>query len=98
MMPRGTGETARQLKDAPQGATFVWCTDDLAYPKRLARALKREDIHIVGVSWVREERWRGVKFPSRVILDHATRLTEREFHLFFTIRQESAWAELPKTE
>ena len=51
MMPRGTGETARQLKDAPQGATFVWCTDDLAYPKRLAIALKREDIHIVGVTW-----------------------------------------------
>ena len=84
MMPRGTGETTRQMKDAPQGAVFVWCTDDLAYPNRLARALKREDIQIVGVSWVREERWRGARFPDFVILDHATRLTEKEFDLLRT--------------
>ena len=74
------------MQEAPQGATFVWCTDDTAYPKRLARAIKREDLQIVGVSWAREERWRGSRFSAAMVLDHAARFTEREMDLLRVLR------------
>lgn len=38
------GHTTEQLKAAPTGAVYIWPSDDLGYPKRLADSLGRSDI------------------------------------------------------
>lgn len=51
---RQTGKTTRQLQHAPIGAVFICRHEAHARSTRvLARALGREDLEIVGVSWLR---------------------------------------------
>lgn len=66
---RGTGRTTKQIKEAPQGAYFVWCNNVLWYPRQLAAKLGREDLNVVGKSWIMGERYYGVD-PERIVLDH----------------------------
>ena len=70
----GTGRTTRQIQDAPQGATFIWCNRHLDYVPRLARHLGRSDLKIVGIDYA-NGRDRSAFFRSRPpaveILDHA---------------------------
>lgn len=50
---RQTGRTMRQMKDAPRGAVFVWCNAHLSYPRRLAKAIGRDDLLVVvPLSWL----------------------------------------------
>jgi len=63
------GRTSGQMRDAPAGAVFVWCTSHTAYPHALARHLGREDLLIMPSSWLASNRVRGVSLP--VVLDHA---------------------------
>lgn len=62
------------MQDAPHGALFVWCNDNLMYPRNLARSIGRTDLRIEGPSWLDSDRWRGLQF-SGVVLDHAAPLT-----------------------
>ena len=75
-LERGTGRTSRQLQAAPPGAVFVWCNDRLAYVRDLARARGREDLKIVGLSALDDERLRGGR--GQIVVDHAARLSPRQ--------------------
>ena len=72
---RGSGRTSEQMLADPQWAVFVWCNEQLIYPRQLAKRLHRRDLRIVGPSWLEDEGWRGSSF-SAVVLDHALRLTD----------------------
>lgn len=65
------GTTTKQIKDAPLGAIYVWPTADVLYPKRLAEALGRSDLKIVGPSWLKGK---DIVFKARHVsgvIDHA---------------------------
>lgn len=73
---RGQGRTTALMQGAPINALFVWCNEDLTYPRSLARILHRTDLMIFGPSIFDNDRFqelRGKKY-SRVVLDHATEL------------------------
>ena len=76
-MERRTGETTRQMEDAPKGAVFVWCNGQTDYPRLLARKIGREDLQIQSPTWF-EDRWRGLELTG-VVVDHAARLTDRQW-------------------
>ena len=71
---RGSGRTSEQMLDAPPRAVFVCCKGTSGYTQCLANHLGRNDLRIVGPSWLEDEGWRGGDF-SAVVLDHALRLT-----------------------
>lgn len=79
-MARGEGTTTRQMKEAPKGAVFVWCTGHIDYPILLARKIGREDLQIKTPTWL-EDRWRGLELTG-VVVDHAARLTDRQWDGF----------------
>lgn len=75
---RGTGRTAQLMKDAPPKALFIWCNEQLAYPRGLAIQLKRPDLLIVPPSILDDpDNFRGRTY-SRVVLDHATKLSPHQ--------------------
>lgn len=65
---RGTGRTTQQMKDAPKDAVFVVSVGEIDYARRLARALHRSDLLVIGAYRI-EERLQGGRTP--VIVDHA---------------------------
>lgn len=69
-MPRGTGKTTEQMLNAPKGALFVWCNDNLTYPIGLAIKLNRGDLEIVSPAWMNDYRYIGRSFTG-VVADHA---------------------------
>lgn len=80
MSERQTGQTTRQMQEAPTGAVFVWCNGGLSYPRALAQTLGRTDLKIVPAAWLEDDHWRGVK--SAVVLDHATVLNLSQIGTF----------------
>lgn len=70
MNDRGTGRTTRQMKEAPQGATFFWCNNHAAYARDLALACGRGDLRIQPASNFSRERIAGLR-KDMVIIDHA---------------------------
>jgi hypothetical protein len=66
---RGTGRTTKQMRDAPQGAIFVWCNGHTDYPRALARHLGREDLRIEPRSFVESNTHMATSKP--IIQDHA---------------------------
>ena len=71
-----TGITTRQIFYAPQEAIFVWVNDNLKYPKEIAEKYDRNDLEIVSVSWLFEDKWKLTKrrkVPS-IIFDHSISL------------------------
>jgi hypothetical protein len=68
---RGTGRTTKQMQEAPKGAIFVWCAQDLTYPQSLVRQIKREDLVLERPSFFNRpwHRFRGLSSP--IIIDHA---------------------------
>ena len=69
-MRRGTGETTRQMQVLPIGGLFIWCNQQLDYPKRLAWSIGRDDIEVVSPMYVLDQRWRGMVYTG-VAIDHA---------------------------
>jgi hypothetical protein len=82
---RGTGRTTTAMRCAKQGAVYVWWCNELCTPRRLAAHARREDLLIVGPSWLRDRRWEGLTFPE-ITLDHATRLTDPEWKAYWGAR------------
>lgn len=82
-LDRGVGTTTRQIKEAPEGAIYVCCRDDIRHIKDLARALGRSDLTFVGPSFFGDNRWRGNRKP--LIVDHAAWdfFTDREFQSYY---------------
>lgn len=73
---RGSGRTTEQLRSAPKGAVFVWCNGGLAYPRKLARHMGRDDLTIVTAhSYAMGETDLLVKGSNRkIVVDHAYRV------------------------
>lgn len=76
-MARGTGMTTRQMKEAPNGALFIWCNDRLAYAKDLARHLSRDDLDIRGPMSIDRHELRGRRWPA-IVVDHYARLSQSQ--------------------
>lgn len=75
-MERGTGVTTRQIKEAPQGAIFVWPHADTDYPKRIAHGMGRDDLLFCCPDDLpRLARSRG----RRVVVDHAAKLNMEQW-------------------
>lgn len=72
------GKTTAQLVVAPKGAVFIWPVEHAQYAAWLAQRLGRRDLTIKGPSWLNYPLNNG----QVVILDHATRLTDRQFDTY----------------
>ena len=70
---RQEGRTTNQMLKAPLRAVFVWCNDDLRYPKYLARSLGRDDLDVKGISWFQPQNILGIR-PPGLVIDHAVSL------------------------
>ena len=73
---RGIGKTTEQIKAAKSNAVFIWCNNNLIYPKKLAKELNREDIKIVSPDWLING-WKGITI-SQIILDHALQMNSEQ--------------------
>jgi hypothetical protein len=85
VLMRQTGQTSKQIQDAPVDSVFVWVINDVRYPEQLARTLGRTDLKIVGRSWITSERWRGLRL-SGVVVDHSIRPSIDELEALCAIR------------
>ena len=79
-MTRRSGITTRAMLAAPHGVVYVWPNQKLLYPRQLAEFLKRDDLVIVGPSWLDAHRALG-RQPVPTVTDHmAVRLlTDEQF-------------------
>jgi len=64
------GTTTRAMLEAPEGAYYVWVNRNLGYPKLLASSLGRDDLKIVGPSWLGHGRQDGMH-RENIVVDHA---------------------------
>jgi hypothetical protein len=72
--PRATGATSRQMRNAPQWATFVCPNDAKGYYVALARHVGRADLTVVSLAWLD----RPIRRTGRaLVIDHAAKLDER---------------------
>ncbi len=76
-MERRSGETTKQMEEAPKDAVFIWVNEHLSYPRDLARKLGRDDLFIKSPSWL-EKNYYGLSLTG-VVLDHAVYLNERQW-------------------
>lgn len=92
LLARRSGLTTRQMQEAPHGAVYVWVNSRLDYPVRHARALGRNDLEIVPLSWLDGHRWRGRDITGLVI-DHAVveRLRYNHFRTIDEIQARVQW-------
>lgn len=84
-MDRRTGNTSKQIREAPQGAVFVWCNHHIWYPRELAKFLKREDLDIQPPNWIKTENIQGRTFRG-IVVDHAAQLRPSERNLLAIAR------------
>lgn len=68
MTDRQTGQTTRQMLEAPQGAVFIWPNDALYCPKMLAYSLERQDLLIVSPRWLDQQ---CAGNSRSIVVDHA---------------------------
>lgn len=85
---RQSGMTTLQMREAPQGAVYVWPNEVLGYPKRLARDIGRDDLQIVSPWWLRAAMWQGMRL-SGIVLDHATELTSSLWDSYFRAKAQT---------
>jgi uncharacterized protein Usg len=72
---RGTGLTTAQMHHAPHESVFVWVNYNFAYPRALAKYLRREDLKIVSPGWL------DTPVSSRyysIVVDHGAHLNSRQ--------------------
>jgi hypothetical protein len=64
-----SGKTTEQIRNAPEGAIYIWPNNSLSYPREIAVAFGRHDITFVSPAWIRPECFYGKSNPVEV--DHA---------------------------
>lgn len=74
---RAVGATNVAMLEAPIGAVFIWARNELAYPRKLASKLSREDLEIVGHEWLANRRW-TVGDINDIVVDPAVELSADE--------------------
>jgi len=77
MKPDGSGRTTQQMKEAPPYSVFVWCDENLFYPKVIAERLGRGDLLIISPHQLETGYLRGRKLLA-ITVDHAAQLTNRQ--------------------
>ena len=80
----GTGRTTTAMRGAPQGAVFIWpYRSSVEYARALAHYIGRTDLHIVSLSWLEPDQWRGLELTG-IVLDHAASeiMKSREWNLY----------------
>lgn len=82
---RQNGLTATALMNAPLGASYVWCNNELWYPIELCKKLRRPDIRIHWPRWLDTNAPHSVR--GQVIVDHALRLTPEQRELINHINE-----------
>ena len=76
---RRTGRTARQMRDAPRNAYYVWVDSAMDYARALAAHLGRHDLTIVDPHFFSYRERRGKrKLKVKIVIDHACVLTVSE--------------------
>jgi hypothetical protein len=68
---RQTGRTTNQMKEAPEGAIFIWVNAVLSYPKSLSKSLGREDLIIYSSKDLIYNNGKLNSINRPIILDHA---------------------------
>lgn len=70
---RGMGQTTHQMKHAPQGADFVWCSRHTDYPEDVKNHLGRLDLTVRPAQWFRTQLdqacFRG--YRNCIVVDHS---------------------------
>ena len=80
-MARGTGKTTKQMTEATLGALFVSCHDGaISYVRHLAVKLGRDDLEIVGPSYIFSMTWHGRRFTG-IVVDHALEFRKQQKYL-----------------
>jgi hypothetical protein len=82
---RQSGTTSQQMREAADGAVYVWCNTRLAYPINLAAHLGR-NLTIVRPSWLLKARGR-IDAHIDIVVDHAAQLTRSESEALFYLRK-----------
>lgn len=77
--------TATAMMEAPRGATYVWCNNELWYAMELRNHLKRGDLYIRMPRWLDSDAPYSVR--TQIIVDHALRLTPRQRELINHINE-----------
>ncbi len=78
-LSRGCGKTLRQMVASPKGAYFICCNDQAVwYTKDLARYLGRDDLIIVGLSYLQDKNFRG-RGPVTIVVDHAADMSKVDY-------------------
>ena len=83
-MKRNVGTTTNQIKSLPKDAVFVWVDNDTSYPKSLAKSLGRDDLEIVGVSFLDSNKFRGRNYTG-IDIDHAVEMSPERIDAFHII-------------
>jgi hypothetical protein len=68
---RGAGHTTHQMREAPQGAYFVWCNEKTSYARHLAEELGRTDLQIVSDKWLTSNEAMYSPHRAPIVVDHA---------------------------
>ena len=74
---RDSGRTTRQMREAPRNAVYVWHHEILAYPRGIEREINRNDLTIVGPSWLDGHALQG-RINYGIVVDHAAQLTRQQ--------------------
>jgi hypothetical protein len=83
---RGSGRTTSQMKLAPENSVFIWNNEILDYPRELAASIGRFDLKILGLQCLDDIRIFSGKIYPKIIVDHASCLSDRQFYALCTVR------------
>ena len=78
---RGTGRTTSQIRSAPVGAIYIWPNSHLAYPRKIAEQVGRDDLRFVSPGWLTAGRWQGLNLTG-LVKDHAVHFNEDEWQAY----------------
>jgi hypothetical protein len=80
--------TRKQMENAAPGALFVWCNNQIYYPKDLAKRIGRGDLRIIGPAGL-DGPPLTFGFPE-IIVDHAALLSRRQHEAVEELRAKAA--------
>ena len=72
---RGAGHTSHQMREAPEGAYFVWCAENTRYAQQLAKALNRPDLKVVAHYWLSTSEALYSPHKTPIVVDHAMKFS-----------------------
>jgi hypothetical protein len=81
---KATGQTTKQILEAPKDAYFIWHNEHLDYPRHLLIKNKRPDIHLVGPRFLDIKVPRGMEY-SGIVVDHSCRLSAAQLQVLHSL-------------